>query len=86
MTEMPYDLLIVDHANTSIRETAAEIGATHMRLIATGHNGDDRVTLFALDSPGRELRVIEIADDSVWKTTIQKYSSRCWSSMASQNN
>jgi hypothetical protein len=67
MTEMPYDLLIVDHANASVRETAAEIGATHMRLITTGHNGDDRITLFAIDAPGRELRVIETADDSVWE-------------------
>jgi tRNA(Ile)-lysidine synthase TilS/MesJ len=67
MTEMPYDLLIVDHANAAIRETAAEIGATHMRLIATGHNDDDRITLFALNAPGGELRVIETADDSVWE-------------------
>jgi tRNA(Ile)-lysidine synthase TilS/MesJ len=68
------------------RERAAENDGgekgTYMRLIATGHNGDDRITLFALNAPGGELRSSRQRMIPSGKTTIQKRSSKCWNSMA----
>ena len=70
-----YDIEIADFNSAGIREAAAEIGATHMRNIATGVGA----TLYAIPQGSGEILVLNTNSEPVWESdegfieTLEQY-------------
>jgi hypothetical protein len=65
--EHTYEVEISGYNSSGILTVASEIGATHMRRIATGSLNGARGILFAIPCNGGEIRVLDTNADPVWE-------------------
>lgn len=62
-----YEIEIANYNSAGIQSLAAEIGATHMRQIATGMLDSASANLFAIPTTVGEIRVIDTNAEPVWE-------------------
>jgi hypothetical protein len=74
MATTSYPIEIAEFNSAEIRHMAAELGATHMRLLGSGHSDGDtnnpnsRVSFYAVpDEDGAEWFVADTNGDPVWE-------------------
>lgn len=74
MSNESYPIEIAEFNSADIRHNAALLGATHMRLLASGHsdgnpdNPNSAVFFYAIpDKNGDEWRVADTNGDPVWE-------------------